>query len=110
MVDQAIPSSWSYHLNYHGDGIRTALEEWHQDLGAAKMKYGPIEWWDTSAVTSLDELFISTGRWAYLRFDADISRWDVSNVKSMHATCKGATMFNCDISCWDVSEVRTDRN
>ena len=99
-------------MNYHGDGIRTALEEWQQDLGAAKMKYGPIEWWDTSAVTSLDELFLSRtgGRWTYQPFDADISRWDVSNVKSMHSTFKGATMFNCDISCWDVSEVRTDRN
>ena len=42
-------------------------------------------------------------------FNGDISKWDVSNARSMHHMFWSATSFNCDISKWDVSKV-TDMN
>ena len=38
-------------------------------------------------------------------FNADLSLWDVSNVKNMGAMFRGCKQFNSDISKWDVSHV-----
>ncbi|WP_086244761.1 BspA family leucine-rich repeat surface protein [Campylobacter devanensis] len=38
-------------------------------------------------------------------FNADISRWDTSNVKNMLFLFNGAHSFNADIGAWDVRNV-----
>ena len=57
-----------------------------------------IEYWDTSTITSMINIFQST------QFNQDISSWDVSNVIDMSFMFNG-TQFNQDISSWDVSNV-----
>ena len=39
------------------------------------------------------------------RFDADISRWDVSNVTNMNAMFFKCESFNSDLSSWNVGKV-----
>ena len=51
-------------------------------------KYGSIENWDTSEVTSLASVFRDQKT-----FNADISKWDVSSVKSMY--CSTSFLANC---------------
>ena len=59
----------------------------------------PIEYWDVSNVTNMENLFYGA-----TSFNQDISRWDVSNVTNMSYMFV-ATSFNQDISRWDVSNV-----
>ena len=49
-------------------------------------------------ITDMDYLFSGA------KFNGDISRWDVSNVKTMYGMFYTCT-FNGDISSWDVSNV-----
>ena len=65
--------------------------------------------WDTSAVTSMSQLFYRSrpfGCWS--SFNGDISKWDVSAVNDMQhmvSLCDFQCSFNGDISKWDVSAV-----
>merc|ERR1740124_1071519 len=62
-------------------------------------KYGEINEWDVSQVTSMSELFKD--------FDScnpPIQDWDVSNVGNFRYMFYDATSFNNDISQWDVSK------
>ena len=82
-------------------------------------KYGPIESWDVSRVTNMQELFspyyrhyedisvyyADSIRRGLQKFEPDISGWDVSNVTNMKGMFDGAYLFNADISGWDVSNV-----
>jgi surface protein len=52
------------------------------------------------AVTNMGGMF-----WGATRFNADIRRWDVSNVTIMMSMFGSATSFNQDIGDWDVSNV-----
>ena len=59
-----------------------------------------IGFWDTSNVTSMDNLF------KYARnFNQDIGRWDTSSVTSFSVTFFSANNFNQDISSWDTSSL-----
>jgi hypothetical protein len=40
-----------------------------------------------------------------MRFNQNISDWDVSNVKSMSSMFCGARVFNQDLSAWNISKV-----
>mmetsp|Transcript_28655 Transcript_28655/g.40951 ORF Transcript_28655/g.40951 Transcript_28655/m.40951 type:complete len:589 (-) Transcript_28655:161-1927(-) len=64
-------------------------------------KYGPIEEWCTSQITSFDQIFLFKPD-----FNADISGWDTTSATSMSAMFEGAHTFNQDISGWDVSKVK----
>eukprot|EP00555_Chaetoceros_dichaeta_P002091 CAMPEP_0198252356 /NCGR_PEP_ID=MMETSP1447-20131203/2855_1 /TAXON_ID=420782 /ORGANISM="Chaetoceros dichaeta, Strain CCMP1751" /LENGTH=110 /DNA_ID=CAMNT_0043937563 /DNA_START=15 /DNA_END=344 /DNA_ORIENTATION=- len=62
-------------------------------------KYGEINEWNVSQVTSIFELFKD--------FDScnpPIQDWDVSNVGNFYGMFIDATSFNNDISQWDVSK------
>ena len=54
---------------------------------------------DTSLIDNMSYLF------AYSRFNGDISRWNVSNVKDMFGMF-AYSKFNGDISDWNVSKVK----
>eukprot|EP00577_Skeletonema_sp_RCC1716_P011169 CAMPEP_0113427044 /NCGR_PEP_ID=MMETSP0013_2-20120614/31080_1 /TAXON_ID=2843 ORGANISM="Skeletonema costatum, Strain 1716" /NCGR_SAMPLE_ID=MMETSP0013_2 /ASSEMBLY_ACC=CAM_ASM_000158 /LENGTH=503 /DNA_ID=CAMNT_0000315421 /DNA_START=79 /DNA_END=1590 /DNA_ORIENTATION=- /assembly_acc=CAM_ASM_000158 len=69
------------------------------------IKYGPIEEWDTSSITSMAGLFSGASE-----FNGDISAWDTSSVTNMDAMFSGASAFNQDISSWDTSSVTTMAN
>ena len=63
--------------------IYTAVTAWFADSVTAEATYGHISTWDTSAVTSMVELFCWHGWCSYKNegagnFNADISAWDVS--------------------------------
>ena len=73
-------------------GKKDAVEVW---------KKIPIELWDTSGVTDMDQLFMGN-----TDFNHDISKWDVSNVESMQGMFEDAKLFNQDISGWNVSKVK----
>ena len=65
---------------------------------------------DTSKITDMSYLF-SSNRFYYGynlgKFNGDISRWNVSNVKDMRCMFFGAESFNQPIGDWDVSKVTT---
>ena len=61
---------------------------------------GDISDWDVSNVKNMAMMFHRTRA-----FNGDISKWNVSNVKNMDGMFWGADKFNCDISKWDVSNV-----
>ena len=79
--------------------------------GTLYMDPDNLNWIDTSDVTDMSELF------AEWNFNADISKWNVSNVTNMHGMFRGNLFgirardfsvmqtFNRDISKWDVSNV-----
>jgi len=69
--------------------------------GYTNSKYGPIEDWDVSAVTSMEKLFHSTGSSSC---NPDISGWNVSSVENFSNMFNGAVAFNADLREWDVSK------
>ena len=78
--------------------LKDAAKEWVRNKERAKGKYGKIEDWDVSKVTSFQDLF------KYARdFNEDLSRWDVSKVTFMYRAFQEASSFNSDLSKWDTS-------
>lgn len=59
-----------------------------------------ISSWDVSNVKSMDRMFMGASS-----FNGDLSNWDVSSVRNMQAMFYRASSFNGDISSWDVSRV-----
>ena len=71
------------------------------DLGEKYKDLNPdISRWDVSNVKSMYCMFYDCKK-----FNCDISQWDVSNVENMGNTFYNCTNFNCDISKWNVSNV-----
>ena len=64
---------------------------------------GDISKWDVSNVKSMECMFMNS------YFNGDISKWDVSNVENMECMFANSK-FNQDISKWDVSSVETMRS
>ena len=78
--------------------LKEAAKEWVQDKEKAKRKYGPIEDWDVSEVTSFYKLFEGAEE-----FNEDLSRWDVSNCTDTEDMFAGCSAFNSDLSLWNTS-------
>jgi surface protein len=108
-----VPCLFSFHfiaasdvVPLTNDNIRSAVRLWqdtdeNNDRSIVEEMYGgPIEVWDVSGITSLDEAFADTDN-----FQADLSQWDVSQVTSMRATFYNTTQFAANIVTWDVSKV-----
>jgi len=79
------------------DSIRNAVQEYVNDRNGAIEKYGPINCWNTSLVTTTSFLFAAT------EFNEEIHCWDVSNVIDFSRMFLDAHRFDQDISVWDVS-------
>ena len=92
-------------------------------------KWGPIEDWDTSGVTTLKYAFSTSRNEAgnYVprgscmtpdrycnpsaaTFNGDISKWITSSVTDMGWTFNGAAKFNGDISKWITTSVKSLRS
>ena len=95
--DKMIVETYSMAMTY--ENIKNAVSmyiypDWKEE------NCGPIEDWNTHAVTDMSYIFSNVND-----FNEDISRWDTSNVKNMKSMFKGAEAFNKDISGWDTSSV-----
>ena len=78
--------------------LKTAVEDWFTDPTTALTKYGNISDWDTSQVTSMDEMFQGAAS-----FNADLSQWDTSQVTRMDSMFYQAANFNanmCSVQGW----------
>jgi len=73
-----------------------------------------LNWIDVSGITDMSFLFNFTEYLDYPEairfikqypFNCDISKWDVSNVKTMEGMFTACDEFNQDISNWNVSKV-----
>ena len=71
--------------------------------------YGPIEDWDVSRVTDMEQLF-ENKTW----FNADLSKWDVSRVTNMRRMFYGARSFDQQLcsEAWvkAVGKIETTKN
>ena len=63
-------------------------------------KYGSIETWNTSDVTTMALIFFFKKN-----INPDIRNWIVDSVTTMEAMFYGTDAFNIDLSFWDVSSV-----
>ena len=59
--------------------IQHAVNQWLTNRTGAILRFGPINEWDVSGVTSMFNLFKDAET-----FDDEISNWDVSCVTTMH--------------------------
>ena len=75
----------------------TAVNEWISNSTNATAKYGNINNWNTSEVTSMDSLFRNKNT-----FNSNISNWNTAKVTNMRNMFRG-TPFNQNISSWNVS-------
>ena len=95
----------------------TSKKELQKIIVEAIKENGPncdLNWIDVSGVTDMSFLFNFTEYLDYLQakhfrdqypFNCNISKWDVSNVKTMEGMFCGCDEFNQDISNWNVSKV-----
>ena len=61
---------------------------------------------DTSKITDMSNLFDSyVNKTPDIKFNFDVSKWDVSNVTNMESMFFNCKKFDCDLSNWDVSNV-----
>ena len=84
----------------NNETIRLAVNEWIDNSGTAKEKYGSIQYWDTSEVTDMNQLFKDK-----TTFNDDISTWNTSKVTNMSHMFDSANLFNKPLNTWDVSNV-----
>ena len=87
-----------YNYNYYPKTI-DELQKWVYQLIDERGNDADLNDIDTSAITDMSGLFHT------LKFNGDISKWDVSNVKYMNNMFYGCENFNGNISRWNVSNV-----
>ncbi len=61
-----------------------------------------LNWIDTSEIRNMKSLFQRISR----KFNGDVTRWDVSNVRDMSFMFCGCDYFNRNISKWKTGNVR----
>ena len=92
------PSPVAFRLT--DNNLQSVLAEVKQNKEAAYKKYGPMNTWNTSNLTSLRGAFSN-----WVDFNEDISNWDTSNVTDMRTTFSHAHSFNQPIENWNTSSV-----
>ena len=107
-VASSVPGSLAvFPIPHTNASLKRAANDWcagGERKEAIKRRFGPIEEWGVSEVTSMFQLFRGQ-----LEFNEDLSKWRVGKVTSMRGTFSGATAFNCDLSGWDVGNVKNMR-
>ena len=86
----------------NNESLREAVNMWCDNTSHDKAleRYGPINDWDTSAVTNMEYLF--EGK---INFNENISKWNTMAVTNMEAMFSLAQKFNQPIGNWDTSNV-----
>ena len=79
--------------------LKDAVREWRENKVEAEKKYGGIEDWDLSEVTSFSLLFRGAKE-----FNSDLSTWNTSNCTNMYSMFNGCSAFNSDLSKWNTSK------
>ena len=99
------------------DNIHFAAYKWVTSNKATLATYGDIQFWDTSRVTKLTNVFGVynpfagnnpndwTKNWWNRYFTIDLLQWNTSQVVDMAGLFMGASSFNGDLSHWDTSHV-----
>ena len=90
----------SFNNQMTDDNIHSAVYLWFTENDLAKALFGDVELWDTSRVTSMDQLFRTASS-----FNADLSLWNTSQVTSMYYTFAEAFSFNGVITQWNTNSV-----
>jgi len=89
---------------FNSTGLQAAVDEWIIDQAATEAKYGVIDCWNTSYVTSMESLFDTSRNPDVGEFNAQISSWDCSSVTTMNSMFNKCS-FNNDVSNWNVVNV-----
>ena len=59
---------------------------------------GDLNSWDVSKIDDMEDLFRN------IKFNFNVSKWDVKNVKNFKNMFNYCEKFNCDLSKWNVSK------
>ena len=86
------------------DELSRGIDEWLQDPVSTEQARGHINYWDTSNVTDMNELFSGTFSDPGT-FNTTIGQWDTSRVTSMYRMFYYARSFDQDVNGWNVSRV-----
>ena len=86
--------------------LQDAVDDWLASEALAESRYGPIRDWDVSSITTMSHLFDTRRNPNASHFNADLSRWNVSQVTDMRSLFRGCAAFESDLSGWDLSKVR----
>jgi len=96
--------------------LQKAMVQWYTNQESAELRYGIIEEWDVSNVTSFANVvggenpfydFLATYQTTYFQFNRDLSGWDVSNgtdFQFMFFECQAYNNAGVSLSGWDVSK------
>ena len=96
--------------------LQKAMVQWYANQESAELRYGIIEEWDVSNVTSFAFIvggenpfydFSATYQTTYSQFNRDLSGWDVSNgtdFQFMFFECQAYNNAGVSLSGWDVSK------
>lgn len=80
--------------------LTTSLSSMFECCGSLK---GRFNHWDVSNITDMTYMFSGC------KFDEDISKWNVSNVRTMYGMFHSNNIFNHSLNDWDVSNVEDMR-
>ena len=86
-------------IKFNDTTIRHAVRLWTTQRDIAMSHLGHISTWNTSEVTTMENLFASKRI-----FNDDITGWDVRNVTDMTGMFLNATSFNQPIDCWQINK------
>ena len=88
------------HYEYFPETKEELIENIKELISKRKYDFNCI---DTSKITDMQSLFIYEKKLRDVNFD--VSKWDVSNVKTMAFMFSNCKNFDCDLSNWNMSNV-----
>ena len=92
---------------FTNDTLRRAVQDYLAGGDRKKdivKKYGEINNWDVSKVTSMSHMFEDA-----TSFNQPLNNWNVSKVTNMFSLFGNATSFNQPLNKWNVSKVKYTR-